>query len=202
MSSPPPSGRPAGTRPGCSRVRRRAGAGHARADGSLGEGLRQLGHLRHGVLPPLRPHAARVEEGRARGAAAGGVRASARRSRCWRAWRCTTSSADDEPFLRALRSHRARRRRRPQLRQEGRELGAAVVGRRNQALNDAAIEVADGWRSRRAPRRGGPAERRSRSSPARWCGEGSQRAGSSQGGQRKVKAVYSLKAVKAVKAKR
>ena len=42
------------------RVRRRAGAGHAGADGSLVPRLRQLGHLRHRLLLPVRSHAARV----------------------------------------------------------------------------------------------------------------------------------------------
>ena len=46
-------------------VRRRAGARHARADGPLVPRLRQLGHLRHRLLPPVRPHAARLGQGRA-----------------------------------------------------------------------------------------------------------------------------------------
>ena len=44
-------------------TRRRAGARHARADGTLVPRLRQLGHLRHRVLRPLRSHAARVGQG-------------------------------------------------------------------------------------------------------------------------------------------
>ena len=38
---------------------------HVRPDGPLVQGLRQLGHLRHDVLQPVRPNAARVGEGRA-----------------------------------------------------------------------------------------------------------------------------------------
>ena len=50
---------------------------------------------------------------------------SARRSRCCGASPCTTSAAADEPFLEVLAPRRARRHRRAELRQEGRELGAA-----------------------------------------------------------------------------
>ena len=56
-------------------------------------------------------------------------------------------------------THRARRDRRAQLRQEGRELGAAAIGRRNAALNTAAVAVA---------RRLSTSE----SAAARWIGRG------------------------------
>ena len=107
-------------------VRRRAGARHARADGPLVPRLRQLGHLRHAVLSPVRPHAARLA-GRSRsGPASATSSSSARHSRCWPVSPCTTSAAGDEPFIRVPAPHRARSRRRPELRQEGGELGAAI----------------------------------------------------------------------------
>ena len=45
-------------------VCRRPGARHLRADGSLVSRLRQLGHLRYGVLSPVRSHAPRLAQGR------------------------------------------------------------------------------------------------------------------------------------------
>ena len=105
-------------------VRRRAGARHARADGPLVPRLRQLGHLRHAVLPPLRPHAARLGQGRAV------ERRSATSSSSARPLRCSPASpGTTRRRRRAVRRepapHRARRHRRTELRQEGRELGPA-----------------------------------------------------------------------------
>ena len=44
-------------------ARGRACASHGGADGPLVPRLRQLGHLRHRLLPPVRPHAARLGQG-------------------------------------------------------------------------------------------------------------------------------------------
>ena len=106
-------------------VRRRAGARHARADGPLVPRLRQLGHLRHRVLQAVRPHAARLGQGRAVERASARSSSSARPSRCSRASPGTTRPRRTRQFLGEPAARRARRDRRTELRQEGRELGAA-----------------------------------------------------------------------------
>ena len=107
-------------------LRRRSRARHAGADGSLVPRLRQLGDLRHGVLPPLRSHAARLEEGRAVGAAARGVRASARRSRCSRASPCTTRTPATRRSCAACRSIERAAADERNFVKKARELGAAL----------------------------------------------------------------------------
>ena len=73
--------------------------------------------------------------------------------------RCTTRAPAIEPFVETPAADRARRGRRPELRQEGRELGAAAIGRRNRALNAQALAVA---------RRLSASE----AAAARWIGKG------------------------------
>ena len=59
------SGTPAGTKARMLTARSSTSpiARHSRANGPLVPGLRQLGHLRHPVLSPVRPHAARLGQG-------------------------------------------------------------------------------------------------------------------------------------------
>src|SRR5262245_29326123 len=103
----------------------RAGQGDTPADGRVGEGVRQLGRVRHGLLALLREDAVRVREGRrvdllaARVREAGELRADGVPGRSRRA-----SAGRTVPRVRA--PHREGRARRAELREEGRALGAAT----------------------------------------------------------------------------
>ena len=116
-------------------------AAHARADGSLVQGLRQLGILRRDELQPLRPHAARVGQGRP-------VEQQAQRVR------------EAHGVCAAVEPHRARQGCRRRTFRQGlalieREAGdernfvkkaanmaLRAIGKRNRALNAAAVVVA------------------------------------------------------------
>ena len=139
-------------------VRRRAGARHARADGPLGARLRQLGRLRHGVLLPVRPDAARLAQGRAVERAPRRVRAGAPPSRCSRAWRCTTSRRRDAPFLARLPLIERAAADERNFVKKGVSWALRAVGRRSVALNDAAVHLAR--RLAESP-----------DAPARWVGK-------------------------------
>ena len=79
-------------------LRRRSRTAHARADGPLVQGLRQLGLLRRDVLQPVRPHAARLGQGRAVERQARANSRSAPPSRCCGACRVHDKHAGDEQF--------------------------------------------------------------------------------------------------------
>ena len=129
--------------PHAGRVRRRAGARHARADGPLVPRLRQLGHLRHGLLPPVRPHAARLGARSRSGRAGATSSSSARPSRCWRA----SPLHDKQRRRRAVRSQACRSIERAAA-DERNFVKKAVnwalraIGKRNAALHAAAVAVA------------------------------------------------------------
>ena len=123
------------------RLRRRAGAGDVRADGSLVPRLRQLGHLRHRVLQALRSHAARLDEG-------GGVEPHARRVRQARRLRAAGSlalhdkTAGDGPFSTACGSSSTPRATSATSSRRASTGRLRRIGTRNAALRAAAIDVA------------------------------------------------------------
>ena len=59
-------------------VRGRSRPCHSRSDGSVVQGLRQLGHRRHGVLQAVRSNSPRMEQGRSMEPAGRGVRQTRR----------------------------------------------------------------------------------------------------------------------------
>ncbi len=97
----------------------------ARADGGVGRGLRLVGRLRPGHLQPVRQDAASPTTRCGSGAARRTSGSSAPPSPRWRRWPCRTRRPRDDAFLEILELVPARGRGRPQLRQEGRQLGAA-----------------------------------------------------------------------------
>ena len=128
-----------------------------RADGPLVPRLRQLGHLRHGLLPSVRPHAARVGQGRAVGDAARRVRASARRSRCWPAWPARQGGRRRAVPRAACRSIERAAADERNFVKKGVSWALRRIGRRNAALHAAALAT-----SRRLAASDAPA--------ARWVG--------------------------------
>ena len=140
-------------------VRRRAGARHARADGPLVPRLRQLGASATPSASTCST-ARRTRGRRSRSGAAGATSSSsAPPSRCSPASPCTTSARRTSRFVDGLPLIERARRRRAQLRQEGRELGAA---------RDRPAQP----RAPRRRRRAGPAPRGLvRDAAARWVGK-------------------------------
>ncbi len=121
--------------------------GDAGRNGCLVPRLRQLGHRRHRVLHALGPVAARVDEGEAVGEAEARVR-EARRLRADGLPRRARQEGDGRGLSAVPAAHREGRERRAELREEGRELGAAPhrssqreASRRRDQDRDAAVEV-------------------------------------------------------------
>ena len=123
-------------------VRRRAGARDARADGPLVPRFRQLGHLRHGVLPPLRSDAVRLGQGRAVGTAGAASSSSARRLRSSPASPCTTRKQATSRSSRALPLIERAATDERNFVKKAVSWALRAVGRRNAALNAAAVDVA------------------------------------------------------------
>ena len=123
-------------------VCRRPGARHVGADGPLVPRLRQLGHLRHGVLPAVRSHAARLVEGRQVERPARGVRQARGVRAAGEPGACTTRRPATQPFLDSLPLIERAASDERNFVKKGVSWALRAVGRRNPALNAAAVEVA------------------------------------------------------------
>ena len=113
-----------------------------RPDGPLVPRLRQLGRSATPLCFHLfdrTPHAWR--QGRRSGAAGATSSSSARRSRCSPASRCTTRQRGDAPFLAALPLIERAATDERNFVKKGVSWALRAVGRRNAALNKAAVEL-------------------------------------------------------------
>ena len=123
-------------------VCRRPGAGHVRANGPLVPRFRQLGHLRHGLLPAVRPHAARLVEGRASGADRREEFVKRAAFALLASLALHDKAAGDAPFLDSLRLIERAAGDERNFVKKGVSWALRAVGRRNPVLNAAAVEVA------------------------------------------------------------
>lgn len=151
------SGRATGMRPGCSRRSRTIRRGDGRADGGLGRRVRPLSDLRHGLLPPLRPDAARLVTGEGLGR---------------RLWGLTVHDreAADRTYLACLPLIDKAALDERELVKRGVDMALRALGKRNATLRRAAVDVADSSPARPRYQPPGSGGARSASCPAAETG--------------------------------